>query len=174
YAAPQGLYPCQGHEQWLALAVATDQQWLALVEVLGSPDWADRPEYATDAGRREGHDAIDEGLYAWAAEQDLDEIVARLVDAGVPAAPAWDPRLQNENPQHAHRGLFEMVEHPAVGTHPMPGMPYRFASVDRWITSPSPTLGQHNHEILAELGVSADEIAQLEADGVIGTRPKGL
>lgn len=174
YAAPQGLYPCQGHEQWLALAVATDEQWLALVEILGSPDWADRPEYATDAGRRAGHDAIDEGLYAWAAEQNLDEAVAQLVAAGVPAAPAWDPRLQHENPQHAHRGLFEMVEHPAVGTHPMPGMPYRFASVDRWITSPSPTLGQHNHEILAELGLSDDEVAVLEADGVIGTRPKGL
>ena len=174
YAAPQGLYPCRGHEQWLALAVATDEQWQALVEVLGSPDWADRPEYATDAGRRAGHDAIDEGLYAWAAERDLEDAVARLVGAGVPAAPAWDPRIQHENPQLAHRGLFEMVEHPAVGTNPMPGMPYRFASVDRWITSPSPTLGQHNHEILAELGVSANEIAQLEADGVIGTRPKGL
>lgn len=174
YAAPQGLYPCRGHEQWLALAVADDDQWQALVEVLGSPDWADRPEYATDAGRRVGHDAIDERLYAWAAEQDLDDAVARLVTAGVPAAPAWDPRIQHENLQLAHRGLFEMVEHPAVGTHPMPGMPYRFASVDRWITSPSPALGQHNHEILAELGLSADEIAQLEADGVIGTRPKGL
>ena len=174
YAAPQGLYPCRGHEQWLALAVADDQQWQALVEVLGSPEWADRPEYDTDAGRRAGHDAIDKGLYAWAAEQDLNEAVAQLVEAGVPAAPAWDPRLQHENPQHAHRGLFEMIEHPAVGTHPMPGMPYRFASVDRWITSPSPTLGQHNHELLAELGVSADEIAQLEAEGVIGTRPKGL
>ncbi len=174
YAAPQGLYPCRGHEQWLALAVATDEQWQALVEALGSPDWADRPEYATDAGRRAGHDAIDEGLYAWAVEQGLDDAVARLVDAGVPAAPAWDPRIQHENPQLAHRGLFEMVEHPAVGTHPMPGMPYRFASVDRWITSPSPALGQHNHEILAELGLSANEIAQLEADGVIGTRPKGL
>ena len=174
YAAPQGLYPCRGHEQWLAMAVATDEQWLALVQVLGSPEWAGRPEYATDAGRRAGHDAIDEGLYAWAVEQDLDDAVDRLVDAGVPAAPAWDPRLQHENPQHAHRGLFEMVEHPAVGTHPMPGMPYRFASVDRWITSPSPTLGQHNHEILSELGLSGDEIAALEADGVIGTRPKGL
>ena len=174
YAAPQGLYPCRGHEQWLALAVADDRQWQALVEVLGSPDWADRPEYATDAGRRAGHDALDEGLYGWAAEQSLDDAVARLVGAGVPAAPAWDPRLQHENPQLAHRGLFEMVEHPAVGAHPMPGMPYRFASVDRWITSPSPTLGEHNHEILGELGLSAEEIAQLEADGVIGTRPKGL
>ena len=87
YAAPQGLYPCRGHEQWLALAVATDEQWQVLVDVLGSPEWADRPEYATDAGRRAAHDAIDEGLYAWAAEQDLAEAVARLVSAGVPAAP---------------------------------------------------------------------------------------
>ena len=154
--------------------MADDEQWRALVAVLGSPEWADRPEYATDAGRRAGHDGIDDGLSAWAAEQDLDEAVALLVGAGVPAAPAWDPRIQHENPQLAHRGLFEMVEHPAVGTHPMPGMPYRFASVDRWIASPSPTLGQHNHEILVELGLSPDEIAQLQAEGVIGTRPKGL
>lgn len=174
YAAPQGLYPCRGHEQWLALAVATDEQWLALVDVLGSPEWADRLEYATDAGRRAGHDAIDAELSAWAAEQVLDEVVEQLAGAGVPAAPAWDPRLQSEHPQFVHRGLFEPVKHPSLGTHPMPGMPYRFASVDRWITSPSPTLGQHNHEILAELGLSPDEIAQLEAEGVIGTRPKGL
>ncbi len=174
YAAPQGLYPCRGQEQWLALAVATDEQWRALVEALGSPRWADLPEYATDAGRRAGHDALDTGLSAWAAEQDRDEAVIRLVNAGVPAAPAWDPRLQSEHPQFVHRGLFETVEHPAVGTHPMPGMPYRFASVDHWITSPSPTLGQHNHEILTELGLTADEIARLESDQVIGTRPKGL
>ncbi|MCY4273414.1 MAG: CoA transferase [bacterium] len=174
YAAPQGLYPCRGHEQWLALAVADDEQWLALVQVLGSPEWARRPAYAADAGRRAGHDAIDEGLYAWAVEQDLDDAVARLASAGVPAAPARDPRLQHENPQFAHRGLFEMVEHPVVGAHPMPGLPYRFASVERWITSPSPTLGQHNHEILGELGLSADEIASLEAQEIIGTRPKGL
>ena len=56
----------------------------------------------------------------------------------------------------------------------MPGMPYKFASVDRWITSPSPTLGQHNHEILSELGLSPAEIAALETEGIIGTRPKGL
>lgn len=174
YAVPQGLYPCRGFEQWLALAVADDEQWLALVEVLGSPDWADRPEYATDAGRRAGHDAIDEGLMAWAADQDLDEAVERLVAAGVPAAPAWDPRLQSENPQFIHRGLFETVEHPVVGTHPMPGMPYKFASLDHWITTPSPTLGQHNHEILAELGLTDAEVAALAKEGVIGTRPKGL
>ena len=53
-------------------------------------------------------------------------------------------------------------------------MPFRFASVDRWLRTPAPTLGQHNHEILTDLGLSDDEIAALEADDLIGTRPLGL
>ena len=141
---------------------------------------ATRAEFEGDSALFQLLNASKRGIVGAPGDPEIEElvatadVVARLVEAGVPAAPARDPRLQHENPQHAHRGLFEMVDHPAVGTHPMPGMPYRFASVDRWITSPSPTLGQHNHEILAELGLSADEIAALEADGVIGTRPRGL
>jgi crotonobetainyl-CoA:carnitine CoA-transferase CaiB-like acyl-CoA transferase len=53
-------------------------------------------------------------------------------------------------------------------------VPFRFASVERWIQRPAPTLGQHNHELLRELGYGDAEIAQLEADQVIGTRPIGL
>ena len=54
-------------------------------------------------------------------------------------------------------------------------MPYRFASVDRWLHRATPTLGQDNHDVLSRvLGLGDDEIATLEADGVIGTRPTGL
>ena len=53
-------------------------------------------------------------------------------------------------------------------------MPFRFASVDHWLRTAAPTLGQHNHEILTDLGLSDEEIAALEADDVIGTRPLGL
>jgi crotonobetainyl-CoA:carnitine CoA-transferase CaiB-like acyl-CoA transferase len=53
-------------------------------------------------------------------------------------------------------------------------VPFRFASVDHWIDTAAPTLGQHNHEILTELGCSEDEIVELEATDVIGTRPLGL
>jgi crotonobetainyl-CoA:carnitine CoA-transferase CaiB-like acyl-CoA transferase len=53
-------------------------------------------------------------------------------------------------------------------------VPFRFASVDRWLRTSTPMLGQHNHELLAELGLSADEIAELEANDLIGTKPLGL
>lgn len=53
-------------------------------------------------------------------------------------------------------------------------VPFRFASVERWIQRPAPALGQHDHELLRELGYGDAEIAQLEADRVIGTRPIGL
>ena len=54
-------------------------------------------------------------------------------------------------------------------------LPFRYASVERWLRTPAPTLGQHNQRVLgALLGLGADELRALEADGVIGTRPRGL
>jgi crotonobetainyl-CoA:carnitine CoA-transferase CaiB-like acyl-CoA transferase len=58
---------------------------------------------------------------------------------------------------------------------PTPTLPFRFASVDRWLRTPAPTLGEHNHEILVdELGVDEATYAELEANQIIGTRPLGL
>ena len=60
--APQGVYACAGDEQWVALSVTTDDEWRALVGVLGRPDWAVADDLATGAGRRAAHDAIDAEL----------------------------------------------------------------------------------------------------------------
>ena len=102
WAAPQGVYATDAPERWLALSVATDAQWSALVDALGRPDWATDPELATHAGRRAAHDLLDEKLAAWAAETDLDKAVDQLVAAGVPAAPVVDPRSRRTTRSSSH------------------------------------------------------------------------
>jgi crotonobetainyl-CoA:carnitine CoA-transferase CaiB-like acyl-CoA transferase len=174
-AAPQGLYACRGHERWLALSVLDDGQWAALAGVLGGPTWADDPALATAAGRGDRHDDLDRHLGEWAARQDLDEAVAALVAAGVPAAPARDPRRTAGHPQSAARGFTEPVDHPVAGRHAIQSLPFRFRSVERWIRTPAPTLGQHTREVLAKrLGCTDDELDALTESQVIGTWPAGL
>ncbi len=178
-AAPQGLYACArsepGLERWLALSVATDEQWLALVDLLGRPAWALKPGLATHSGRRAAHDAIDEELRSFAAGRDREALVEELVERGVPAAAVTDPRRAREDPQLTHRRFFERFDHCVVGSHPAPSVPFRYGSVEAWLRAPAPTLGQHNREILRDFcGFEESEIDALEAEGVIGVRPEGL
>jgi crotonobetainyl-CoA:carnitine CoA-transferase CaiB-like acyl-CoA transferase len=97
------------------------------------------------------------------------------VTAGVPAGRSVDPRASSAHPQYDHRGTFEPVDHPIVGTHPTMGLPFRFASVERWIRTPAPTLGEHSRSILVgELGLDDAEFEKLEAAGVTGAWPQGM
>jgi crotonobetainyl-CoA:carnitine CoA-transferase CaiB-like acyl-CoA transferase len=175
-AAPQGVYACAGEEQWLALAVATDDQWDALVDVLGRPAWAGSAVLGSSKGRREHHDLIDEHLHKWLSCRRVEEVVEELLAAGVPAGRVVDPLDLLSNPQLRARGALEMIDSPVVGQHETISLPFRLASRSKpWIVSAAPTLGQHNYEILQTLlGIDRSEIAALEAKAVIGSRPVGL
>jgi crotonobetainyl-CoA:carnitine CoA-transferase CaiB-like acyl-CoA transferase len=167
FAAPQGVYAVAGVEEWIAISVETDDQWRGLAAIVG----VEAAHFASEVGRRAGHDEIDAAIGAWAASVPMNEAVAALANAAVPALECRNHGMLRFHPQFAARGFFEEVAHPAVGTHLMPGQPFRMRGIERWVRSPTPTLGQHNHEILVELGLTADEIAALEAEGQIGTSP---
>ncbi|HZU45781.1 MAG TPA: CoA transferase, partial [Mycobacterium sp.] len=116
----------------------------------------------------------DERLAAWCQQRSGDEIVCCLWDAGVPVAKVMQPHRQTALPQLAFRGFFEDVEHPVNATAPHSTLPARLSlGPERFHLHPAPLLGQHNHELLAELGLTEQEIADLEADGVIGQAPAG-
>ncbi len=177
-AAPQGLYACSGHHvsenpQWLALSVASKEQWQALLHWLGHPDW-DAPVAADLEARRSRQDEIDEVLRRSFAGRERGACVKELIAAGVPAAPVVDPRTLAEHPQLAARGFLEEVEHPVVGRQATMSAPFRYKSVERWLKRAAPVLGQHTTEILHELGYDEDQIGALVADKVIGDWPEGV
>lgn len=175
-AAPQNLYLADDIDEfgrpdsWVAIAVSTDAQWTGLRDALGRPDWAMSEELTTAAGRRAHHDLIDRHLSRWCADRTRDEIVKALWDNDVPVAKVLQPHRQTEITQLDFRGFFESVEHPVNPETPHSTMPFRFSrGPERVHRTPAPLLGQHNHEVLTELGLTDDEIGALEADGVIGT-----
>jgi crotonobetainyl-CoA:carnitine CoA-transferase CaiB-like acyl-CoA transferase len=172
--APQGLYPARGDDNWIAISVETDEQWARLVRAFGDPAWATDPALATYAARRARHDELDDHLEQWCATQDAAEAVDLLIAHGVPAAIGWDPRRMYDHPQLGAWHFHEEVDHPVVGRHQLPTLPFRYASVDRWVRTPAPLLGEHNHDILVgDLGISEADYAALAADGIIGDRPRG-
>ena len=174
--APQNLYTCRGADRWLAVAVTTDAQWHALVDVMGNPAWARDAALASAAGRRARHDRIDRGLAEWCAQRDATAAAETLLARGIAAAPVTAAARLPDNPHLRARGFFEPVAHPLVGRHEYPALPLRRAADGApWNTRPAPTLGQHTADVLQDLlGLSDTEIAQLRADGIIGERPLGL
>ncbi|HEY6650082.1 MAG TPA: CoA transferase, partial [Mycobacterium sp.] len=175
-AAPQNLYRTNEIDEfgrrdcWVAVAVATDEQWAGLCAAVDKPAWA--TEIPTAEARRAQEDTIDEHLAAWCGQRTGDDIVEALWNHSVPVAKVMQPHRQSELPQLAARGFFEDVDHPVNATTPHSTLPFTSTrGADRIHTQPAPLLGQHNREILIELGLSDKDIAELETEGVIGTAP---
>jgi crotonobetainyl-CoA:carnitine CoA-transferase CaiB-like acyl-CoA transferase len=169
--APQGVYACRGHLQWLALSVPDDAAWERLVLALGHPDWARDPEFSGGAGRSAAEQELSAHLAEWFAEQDRDHAFRLLSEASVLCAPVLPQREVPELAQLVHRGFFYPVEHPVIGSHLVPNLPFLFASrgPSPWLADAAPLLGQHNKELLGPLALSEAEWRKLDAEGVISS-----
>lgn len=177
-AAPQNIYRCADIDEfgrpdsWVAVAVATDAHWTALRDALGAPEWTAAEVLTTHAGRVAQHDLIDERLADWCATRSADDIVETLWPAGVPVAKVMQPHRQTELPQLQYRRFFEYVGHPVNPAAPHSTLPIALSrGPAEFHRAAAPMLGEHNHELLAQLGLTPEEIAVLEDLGVIGTEP---
>jgi benzylsuccinate CoA-transferase BbsF subunit len=168
YAAPHGVYPCAGDERWIAIAVFSDDAWNALVGAMGSPSWADGARYARVEGRLAHRDELDERLAAWTRGFEPYDLMERLQAAGVEAGVAQNFADLRRDPQLAHRGHFQQLEHVHLGALAFENYALRFSESDPTLREPGPNLGEHNQLILGGfLGMSRAEIDSLVEQGVI-------
>jgi crotonobetainyl-CoA:carnitine CoA-transferase CaiB-like acyl-CoA transferase len=172
--APHGVYPCRGDDAWVALAVGSDAEWRGLCQAIGRPELAADSRFATVSGRRRHQAALDAIVAAWTREREHYQAMHTLQAHGVPAGAVLKAGEVLADPHLAARNFWDVVDHPEVGPYRQVTTPWRLSKNPRQATSPAPGLGEHNRYVLGELlGLSAEEIAALEAQGIIGTRPTG-
>jgi len=167
-AAPQGVYPCTGDDQWCSIAVETETHWQALCRVLGREDWRTDRGLQTRGERIARHDELDARIGDWTRTREAREVMETLQAAGVPAGVVQRSSDLLRDPQYRHRRFHQPLDHPEMGSVPYSGHQWRirgYESGPRW---PAPVLGQHSFQVLSEiLGLADEEIGELVASGAV-------
>ena len=166
--APYGNYPCLGEDSWVSIAVANDGEWSGLVEAMGNPEWVEEERFASRFQRHRNRKDLDEKLSAWTRERDAWAITELLQSHGVAAMPVMGALERLNDPHNRERGLYEEIEHPALGMEPIFNLMWKLDQTPASIRRHAPLLGEHNREVFGGLlGLDDAEIARLEEAKVI-------
>jgi crotonobetainyl-CoA:carnitine CoA-transferase CaiB-like acyl-CoA transferase len=158
-AAPQGCYRCVGDDEWCAVSVQTDDQWRALLSVLGDSAAPLRAApYADLVGRLAGHDRIDAVLEAWTRTLSPNEVERRLSQAGIPAAAMR--RGNTIADVEEWRRVLRPLRCADGSDEKVVGLPFAFHDIAPPHAVTAPRMGEHGSDILRDwLGIEHCEPA---------------
>ena len=166
--APYGNYPCLGDDEWVSIAVRTEEEWRGLVVAMGNPGWTAEPEFSSRYARLNHRGPLDERLSEWTQERPAWETTELLQSHGVAAFPVLDAEGRLFNAHFRERGLYSDIEHPALGSEPIFNLMWQMSGTPPRIQRHAPLLGEHNREIFCGLlGLDEAELARLEEEQVI-------
>ena len=168
---PHAIYPCQGDDQWCAIAVVEDEQWSSLCRLMNARDWLNDATLATAEGRNVRRAEIDARIGAWTREQDRYELMHRCQQAGVPAGVVQTGLdLTQHDPQLAQAEMHIDFDdpHPILGPLKVDRLPLQFERTPATVYNRSEVFGESNASVASDwLGMSAEDVSQLESDGVM-------
>jgi CoA:oxalate CoA-transferase len=167
--APYNTYPCT--DGYVAIFTSAERHWHSMCRMLGRPELLDDPDFSSTIGRAKRMAEVDDMVGAWTITRSKNEVLKLLNEAHVPCAPVKTAREVAYDPHLEARGFWVDIDHPRRGRTRVPISAIRLHTGGKSeIRRPAPMLGQHTDAVLAELlGVAADELTRLRADGV--TRP---
>jgi formyl-CoA transferase len=165
-AAPARVYSARDGS--LMCGIVLDAQWQRLARLVGRSELADDPRYATTVARIERRAEVDRVLADWIASRSVANAVAELLAAGLPASPVRSYAAAAADPHVRERDMLQWVPQPeADAPAPITGPAAKLSRTPTRVRSGAPALGAHNHEILAELGLSDAEIQGLRRGGIV-------
>jgi crotonobetainyl-CoA:carnitine CoA-transferase CaiB-like acyl-CoA transferase len=161
---PTGLFRTK--DGLMNLAGGGQEMWNRIVETLGIQEQAKDPAFATDKTRAQNRDKTNALLQSVLENDTSENWIIRLNKAGVPSGPVYAMDQVFADPQVQHLGLEWAVPHPTLGELKLVRAPMQIEGVAP-PRRPTPERGEHTAEVLAEFGISAEELAALKAKGAV-------
>jgi len=169
WMAPHNAYRTAGNDQWITIAVASDEEFVPLANAIGRPELTSDGRFASGEARKINEAALDAAITEAVKERDGTDLECDLQARGVKACRVVKGYLLPEDEGLQHIGFFKELARPITGTHWQKQWPFRFSAIDPSHLRPAPIMGEHTREVLQELlGLSGEELERLEASGVIG------
>ena len=156
-----------GDGRWLFVLCPGEANWRGLCRVMGLETLLSDPRFATPERRAENDGALVEILSPAFKGKCAADWIAALRKAEVPVALGQTVEEVLRDPQCLANNLYDDRDHPQFGRVRVVGVAPRFSEMSGIIRRPTPQLGQHTHEVLAELGYSKERVATLEANRVV-------
>jgi formyl-CoA transferase len=164
---PGTTYRCApGGSNDYAFIFVQQQMWHPLLRAIGRDDLIGDPRYETLEARWQRKAEVDALIEAWTSQRSKHDVMKILAGAGVPCGACLDTGEVLDDPHLRERDMIIDVEHPVRGRYVTVGNPIKLSASPTTI-GPAPLLGQHRHDILAELGYSEADITALEKDGAV-------
>ncbi len=172
WAAPHDAYAANGDDQWVAIAIGSDEEWRTFCAITGNEALAEDRRFSSFEARWRHQDLLREPISQWTRQRAKADIANTLQAAGIRAAPVNRPSDVIDSPYLAARGAFVTLTHPEAGTHAYMTLPFRLSATPGAQHRASPCFGADNRKVLTELaGLSDREVDELEAEGVTSTVP---
>lgn len=167
--APQGCYPTKAEDRWLAISIASDEEWKQFCQIMGNPAWSQEKRFCDLPGRWQNHDELDKLIGEWTIQYDRYELMETLQKAGIAAGVVSDiEEMITLNPQNQKRKLYSQILHPDGITYPIPRMTWQLSKTPSSLDKYMPDEGEDNDYVYGELlGIPKKEREELAREGII-------
>lgn len=160
--SPRNIYRCRDGK-FVALSGSMQAVTMRIFDIIGHPEMKTDPRFATNGERVRNRLLVDAAVGAWFAARDRDEALAIMREAGATVGPVFDIADIAVDRHFEEREIFVEVEDADNGSLPMHNIVPRLSATPGVWRRPAPALGEHNQEILSEIGLDADAIAAIAA-----------
>jgi formyl-CoA transferase len=159
--APYEAFRCA--DGYITIGANNDRLFRRLCELLGHPEWADREEFLTNAGRVRNDRPLAALIERVLADRPRAFWLARIEAAGIPCGPIHDYAEVFADPQVIARDMVRETDHPVLGPMRTLGSPIKLSGTPADPSRRAPLLGEHTAEVLREVGLSEPEIEAVTA-----------